>query len=93
MTELLVHPDILEKYKDMFFGRYAVLLHNDDNHEFSYVMESITKAVPGLQNVGHIVMTAHKEGQAVVIICMKEVAELYQERIQSFGLASTIEPE
>ena len=34
---------------------------------------------------------AHTNGQATVITCAKEEAELYRERLQSFGLTATIE--
>lgn len=83
----------LEQLKQRYAGRYAVILHNDDHNNILYVIQSLAKAVPGLQNIGTIVMTAHHEGKAVVIVCGKEEAELYQERILSFGLTATIEPE
>ncbi|HEY8287567.1 MAG TPA: ATP-dependent Clp protease adaptor ClpS, partial [Chloroflexota bacterium] len=34
---------------------------------------------------------AHLHGQAQVIICPKELAEFYRERLEQHGLTSTIE--
>jgi ATP-dependent Clp protease adaptor protein ClpS len=36
-------------------------------------------------------MEAHQKGKAVVITCPLELAELYRERLQTFGLTATIE--
>ncbi len=38
-------------------------------------------------------LTAHLTGSAVVVVCSKEVAEYYQERLLSHGLTATIEPD
>ncbi len=38
-------------------------------------------------------LTAHLTGSAVVIVCPKEAAEYYQERLTGYGLKTTIEPE
>ena len=38
-------------------------------------------------------LTAHVHGKAVVIVCPKEVAEYYQERLLSYNLTATIEPD
>jgi ATP-dependent Clp protease adaptor protein ClpS len=74
---------------------FKVILHNDDVHEANYVAGSLVKAVPSLtfDEAWQIMFCAHTTGAAVVIVCPKESAEYYQERIQSFGLTSTIEPE
>jgi len=74
---------------------YKVILHNDDVHEAGFVARSLVKAVPSLTDAQawDIMLTAHTTGRAVVIVCPMEVAEYYQERIQSCGLCATIEPE
>jgi ATP-dependent Clp protease adaptor protein ClpS len=38
-------------------------------------------------------LTAHLTGSAVVVVCPKEIAEYYQERLLGYGLTATIEPE
>lgn len=74
---------------------YKVILHNDDFHSMDYVVVALVKSVPSLkeQDALDIMFTAHTEGTAVVIVVPQETAEFYQERILSFGLGCTIEPD
>jgi ATP-dependent Clp protease adaptor protein ClpS len=75
--------------------RYKVILHNDNHNEAGYVARSLAKAVPSLsyEQAWQIMLQAHTTGFAVVVVCPKEAAEYYQERLQGFGLTVTIEPE
>jgi ATP-dependent Clp protease adaptor protein ClpS len=77
------------------FAQYKVILHNDDYHWAYYVAQSLLKVVSSLsiQEAWRITIRAHITGKAVVIVSHKEAAEFYQERLQSFGLTITIEPE
>ena len=72
---------------------YKVVLHNDEHNSMEHVVESLRKAVPGmtLGKATAIMWEAHTAGKAVVISCPLELAELYQQRILSFGLTATIE--
>lgn len=74
---------------------YKVVLHNDDHNEMMYVVFSLLQAVNSLspQEAEHIMMTAHLNGKATVVVCPKEAAEYYQERLLSYGLTATIEPD
>ena len=72
---------------------YAVILHNDDVNSMDHVVRSLMKAVPGL-GIGKsvkIMLEAHNNGRAVVIVCPLEPAELYRDRLESFKLTATIE--
>lgn len=73
---------------------YRVVLHNDDHNSMDHVIRALTKAVPSLtvERAVEIMMEAHTQGQATVIVCAKEAAEYYRERIETFGLTATIEP-
>jgi ATP-dependent Clp protease adaptor protein ClpS len=73
---------------------YAVILHNDDHNSMDHVVRSLLKAVPQLtpERAAEVMLEAHNHGQAVVIVCPLEPAELYRDRIQTFGLTATIEP-
>ena len=73
--------------------KYAVLLHNDDHNEMSYVVSSLVKSVPSLstQQAEEIMMEAHNKGRAVVIVVPLEQAELYRDRLISCKLTATIE--
>lgn len=75
--------------------KYRVLLHNDDFNSMEHVVESLLKVVPSLTmpQAVDIMMQAHTDGTAVVIVCTLEHAEFYCEGLQGQGLTSTIEPE
>ena len=75
--------------------RWKVLLHNDDTHDMGYVVQSLRKAVPGLtvQEAIQIMLQAHLKGVGLVRVCPREQAEYFQERIQSYNLGCTIEPD
>jgi len=92
MADTITQSIISEETKARLFPRYAVILHNDDVHDVLYVMRSLQKAIPGLQNAEEIVIETDREGRAIVIICVKEIAELYEDRIKTFGLIVSIEP-
>jgi ATP-dependent Clp protease adaptor protein ClpS len=74
---------------------YKVILFNDDYNEMLYVVAVLLHTVNNLtqQEAEHIMLTAHLTGSAVVVVCPKECAEFYQERLLSYGLAATIEPD
>ena len=71
---------------------YAVTLYNDDYHAMDYVVESLVNSVPDLtvEEAMGIMLEAHNYGSAVVIVCMLEQAELYRDRLQSYGLGASI---
>ncbi len=72
---------------------YLVILHNDDHNEMFYVVGALLKSVPGLsrRRAMQIMLQAHFTGKAVVTTCPLELAELYRDRLQGFGLTATIE--
>ena len=72
---------------------YKVILHNDDHNMMDHVVQALRKSLPGM-SLGRavaIMWEAHTAGKAIVIACPLELAELYQQRLQSFGLTATIE--
>jgi ATP-dependent Clp protease adaptor protein ClpS len=72
---------------------YKVLLHNDDHNAMDYVVLALLKSVPDLtiERATEIMLEAHHTGVGLVTVCPLEPAELYRDRIQSFGLGATIE--
>ena len=74
---------------------YKVLIHNDDYNNMDYVVFALLHSVNVLsvREAERIMLTAHLTGRAVVIVCPKEVAEYYQERLLSYSLTATIEPD
>ena len=72
---------------------YAVILHDDDYHAMDFVVGALVKSVSSLsiEEAIKIMMETHFNGQSVVITCPLEQAELYRDRIRTFGLHVTIE--
>ncbi|HLH60249.1 MAG TPA: ATP-dependent Clp protease adaptor ClpS [Ktedonobacteraceae bacterium] len=74
---------------------YKVVLFNDDYNEMNYVVAVLLHTISNLsqREAERIMLTAHFTGSAVVVVCPKETAEYYQERLLSYGLTATIEPD
>lgn len=90
-----VKPEELILKRTKLLPPYKVIVHNDDHNEMNYVIRALVKSVTilTLQEAEHIMLTAHLSGRAVVTVCPKEVAEYYQERLLSYQLTATIEPD
>ncbi len=72
---------------------YRVILHNDDVNDMRHVIHALLESVPELtpERAAEIMLAAHNNGQAEVIRCPLERAELYRDRLKTFGLTATIE--
>lgn len=55
----------------------------------------LVKAVPGMtiKRATRVMWKPHTKGLALVRRCYKELAELYEERLQIEGLTASIEPD
>jgi ATP-dependent Clp protease adaptor protein ClpS len=86
-------PDVGTERKESILPPWSVILHNDDHHEMLYVVRSLVKSVPnlGATRATQIMLEAHNHGKAVVTTCPLELAELYRDRLEGFGLTATIE--
>ncbi len=73
---------------------WHVILHNDWDNSMPHVVIILKKVIPGmtLAKATKIMYEAHTSGQALVKSCHKELAELYEERLQAEGLKVSIEP-
>jgi ATP-dependent Clp protease adaptor protein ClpS len=73
---------------------YRVILHNDDVNDMGHVVRALLTSVPELtrERAAEVMLEAHNHGQAEVIRCPLERAELYRDRLESFSLTATIEP-
>ncbi len=73
---------------------YRVILHNDDVNVRDYVIETIYKLTPlTIEQATEKTSEADRNGLAILLVCHKERAELYQEQFQSCRLTVTIEPD
>ena len=82
-----------QRSKPRALDPYKVILHNDDHNSMDHVVRALVQSVPGLgiRKAFRIMLEAHNSGQAVVIVCPLEPAELYRDRLQTFGLTATIQ--
>jgi ATP-dependent Clp protease adaptor protein ClpS len=89
--DISTQPEI--EQKQVVLPPYKVVLHNDDHNEMMYVVQCLIKTVPGMgaERATEIMYEAHNNGKAVVTTCPLELAELYRDRLESFGLTATIE--
>ncbi len=90
-----VKPEELTRMRAKLLPPYKVILFNDDYNDMDYVVAVLLHLISHLseQEAIEIMLTAHLTGSAVVIVCPKENAEYYQERLSGYGLFATIEPE
>ena len=86
-------PEQRTRTLDETLPPYAVVLHNDDVNDMAHVVQALIVSVPELSEgrAVEIMMHAHSHGQADVIRCPLERAELYRDRLESRGLTATIQ--
>ncbi|MSQ42479.1 MAG: ATP-dependent Clp protease adaptor ClpS [Dehalococcoidia bacterium] len=70
----------------------TVVLHNDDVHSMEQVVRALLESVPELDaaRATEVMLTAHRHGEADVVTCPLERAELYRDRLSARGLSATI---
>ena len=70
----------------------TVVLHNDDVNSMDHVVRALLTSVPevDLERAAEIMLQAHNHGEADLISCPLERAELYRDRLESHGLTATI---
>ena len=90
-----VSPEERIRFRAHLLPPYKVILFNDDYNEMDFVVAVLLRLVDHLSSAEamKIMLTAHLTGNAVVVVCPKEKAEYYQERLLSYGLTATIEPD
>lgn len=78
-----------------FVRRAIVVIHNDDVNSMDDVVHALLASVPELsvEHAVEVMLTAHHHGQADVITCPLERAEMYRDRLASHHLTATIRRE
>ena len=73
---------------------YRVLLHNDDHNSMEHVVHTLITTIPNMSETSaiEVMMEAHQNEMALVIVCNQDHAEHYCDVLKSHGLRSTIEP-
>jgi ATP-dependent Clp protease adaptor protein ClpS len=65
---------------------YVVIVHNDNEHTFDYVIELLQRICGhALEKAVDLTLTVHNAGQAAVWSGPREVAELKRDQIRGFG--------
>ena len=92
---LQIKPEEVVRQRTQLLPLYKVILFDDDVNDMMYVVFALLNSVNSLsvQEAQSIMLTAHLTGNAIVVVCPKEAAEYYQERLLSYNLMATIEPD
>ena len=88
MSDTIVLPGTQEKeeVKTKRQPPYNVILHNDDDHTFQYVIAMMQQLFGYPPEKGYqIALEVHTSGRCVVLTTTKEHAELKQDQIHAFG--------
>ena len=93
--KLQIKTEELMRLRAKILPPYRVILQDDDYNEMNYVVFVLLHSINNLSQAEaeRIMLTAHLTGSAIAAVCPKEIAEFYQERLLSYGLTATIEPE
>lgn len=79
-------PELEEETAVKILPPYNVILLNDDDHTVNYVVRMMLELFGHPEDKGiKIAKEVHEKGRCVVKTCSKELAELKQEQIHSFG--------
>ena len=72
-----VETEELIRQRAKLFPPYRVVLFNDDYNDMDYVVLVLLHTINNLsrQEANRIMLTAHLQGSAIVVVCPKETAE------------------
>jgi len=81
-----VLPEIEDETSDQLQPLYHVILLNDDDHTYDYVIEMLTKifSISESKALSHAVEVDTK-GTTILLTCELEKAELKRDQIHSYG--------
>jgi ATP-dependent Clp protease adaptor protein ClpS len=90
MTDTLTLPKEKTKEKEEHKTKrqppYNVILHNDDDHSFEYVIAMLQKLFGHPREMGYLMAwEVHTKGKVIVDTTSLERAELKRDQIHAFG--------
>ncbi len=86
-TQTLGKPDAARRQKPRSLPPYHVVLLDDDDHSYEYVMEMLRVIFAHDESKSFIMATeVDKQGRVIVLTTHKELAELKRDQIQAYGL-------
>ena len=93
MSDTLTLPTVREKKEEKTKRQppYNVVLLNDDDHSFEYVIDMLRKLFGHPPEKGYLMAwEVHTQGRVIVDTTSKERAELKRDQIHAFGPDSRI---
>jgi ATP-dependent Clp protease adaptor protein ClpS len=97
MTESITLPETSRRLKDKREEKvkkqppYNVVLLNDDDHSFEYVIHMLQRLFGHPQEKGYqMAFEVHTQGRVIVDTTSKERAELKRDQIHAFGADPSI---
>lgn len=85
-TETITKPKVREETENKILPPYNVILLNDDDHSFEYVIAMLQKLFGHPVEKGfEMAKEVHEAGRVIVWTTTKEHAEFKQEQIHAFG--------
>jgi ATP-dependent Clp protease adaptor protein ClpS len=86
MSDTITLPEEKTEEKVKRQPPYHVILLNDDDHSFQYVIAMLQKLFGHPPETGYkMAMEVHTQGRVIVDTTSRERAELKQEQIHAFG--------
>ncbi|MBM3996037.1 MAG: ATP-dependent Clp protease adaptor ClpS [Planctomycetes bacterium] len=86
MTDTMTLPEEQTEQKRKVQPPYHVILLNDDDHSFNYVIHMLQTLFGHPPELGYqMAYEVHTKGRVIVATTSRERAELKQEQIHAFG--------
>jgi ATP-dependent Clp protease adaptor protein ClpS len=85
-TSAVVEPEVTTERQTRRMPPYNVVILNDEEHTFPYVIELLTKLFRHpLPKAEELTLRIHTAGRAVVYTTHKELAELKRDQVIAYG--------
>ncbi len=85
-TTTVVEPEVTEETKTRRLPPYNVVVLNDEDHTFEYVIEMLIKLFAhSLPRAKDLTWEIHSRGRAIVYTTHKEKAELKRDQVLAYG--------
>jgi ATP-dependent Clp protease adaptor protein ClpS len=86
MTDTLTLPEVEQEQKTKRQPPYHVILLNDDDHSFDYVIRMLKQLFGYEEEKGYLMAyEVHTKGRVIVCTTSLERAELKRDQIHAFG--------
>ena len=85
-TSTVVETEVTTEQRDSALPPYNVVIFNDEEHTFPYVIELLDQALPASPSQGGGAdLRIHMTGRAIVYTTHKELAELKRDQVIAYG--------